>query len=97
MVESGLDVIGIGTHISRGLKKGSLSTSDSTVAAIKQAVLEAEGMSGCEICQVYVGIAGGHIKGVEFNRHPWPSRTREVRPSDVAKVLELGARHCTWR
>ena len=47
MVESGLDVIGIGTHISRGLKKGVIVNIDSTVAAIKQAVLEAEGMSGC--------------------------------------------------
>jgi len=42
IVESGLDVIGIGTHVSRGLKKGVIVNIDSTVAAIKQAVLEAE-------------------------------------------------------
>jgi cell division protein FtsA len=88
MVESGLDVIGIGTHASRGLKKGVIVNIDSTVAAIKQAVLEAEGMSGCEISQVYVGIAGGHIKGVN-STGTVAIKDKEVRPSDVAKVLEL--------
>ncbi len=84
----GLDVIGLGTHPSRGLKKGVIVNIDSTVAAIKQAVVEAEGMSGCEISQVYVGIAGGHIKG--FNSTGTVAiRDREVRDSDVAKVLDL--------
>src|SRR5499427_11135331 len=49
----GLDVIGVGTHPSRGLKKGVIVNIDSTVASIKQAILEAESMSGCEISQVY--------------------------------------------
>ena len=88
VVEGGLDVIGIGTHVSRGLKKGVIVNIDSTVAAIKQAVLEAEGMSGCEISQVYVGIAGGHIKGVN-STGTVAIKDKEVRPSDVAKVLEL--------
>jgi cell division protein FtsA len=88
MVEGGLDIIGIGTHVSRGLKKGVIVNIDSTVAAIKQAVLEAEGMSGCEISQVYVGIAGGHIKGVN-STGTVAIKDKEVRPSDVAKVLEL--------
>jgi cell division protein FtsA len=88
MVDSGLDVIGLGTHISRGLKKGVIVNIDSTVAAIKQAVLEAEGMSGCEISQVYVGIAGGHIKGVN-STGTVAIKDKEVRSSDVAKVLEL--------
>jgi cell division protein FtsA len=88
IVESGLDVIGIGTHVSRGLKKGVIVNIDSTVAAIKQAVLEAEGMSGCEISQVYVGIAGGHIKGVN-STGTVAIKDKEVRPSDVAKVLDL--------
>src|SRR6202142_3867950 len=64
MVDSGLDVIGIGTHVSRGLKKGVIVNIDSTVAAIKQAVLEAEGMSGCEISQVYVAIFAGHLTSI---------------------------------
>ena len=88
MGDDGLDIIGIGTHPSRGLKKGVIVNIDSTVAAIKQAVLEAEGMSGCEISQVYVGIAGGHIKGIN-STGTVAVKDKEVRASDVAKVLEL--------
>ena len=84
----GLDIIGIGTHPSRGLKKGVIVNIDSTVASIKQAILEAESMSGCEISQVYVGIAGGHIKGVN-STGTVAVKDREVRSPDVAKVLEL--------
>jgi cell division protein FtsA len=93
IVESGLDVIGVGTHASRGLKKGVIVNIDSTVAAIKQAVLEAEGMSGCEISQVYVGIAGGHIKGVN-STGTVAIKDKEVRPSDVAKVLDTWCMCC---
>jgi len=88
ITESGLDVIGIGTHPSRGLKKGVIVNIDSTVAAIKQAVSEAEGMSGCEISQVFVGIAGGHIKGLN-STGTVAIKDKEVRLCDVAKVLEL--------
>jgi cell division protein FtsA len=84
----GLDIIGIGTHPSRGLKKGVIVNIDSTVASIKQAILEAESMSGCEISQVYVGIAGGHIKGVN-STGTVAVKDKEVRAPDVAKVLEL--------
>ena len=86
--DGGLDVIGVGTHPSRGLKKGVIVNIDSTVAAIKQAVLEAEGMSGCEISQVYVGIAGGHIKGIN-STGTVAVKDKEVRGSDVAEVLKL--------
>jgi cell division protein FtsA len=86
--EDRLDIIGIGTHTARGLKKGVVVNIDSTVAAIKQAVLEAEGMSGCEISQVYVGISGGHIKGVN-STGTVAIKEREVRPSDLSKVLDL--------
>ena len=92
MGESGLDIIGIGTHTSRGLKKGVIVNIDSTVAAIKQAVLEAEGMSGMRDSQVYVGIAGGHIKGIN-STGTVAVKDKEVRASDVAKVLDFGARH----
>ncbi len=88
VTDSGLDVIGIGTHPSRGLKKGVIVNIDSTVASIKQAILEAEGMSGCEISQVFVGIAGGHIKGMN-STGTVAIKDKEVRPADVAKVLEL--------
>ncbi len=88
MGPDGLDIIGVGTHPSRGLKKGVIVNIDSTVASIKQAILEAESMSGCEISQVYVGIAGGHIKGVN-STGTVAIKDKEVRPTDVAKVLEL--------
>src|SRR5437667_462005 len=84
----GLDIIGVGTHPSRGLKKGVIVNIDSTVASIKQAILEAESMSGCEISQVYVGIAGGHIKGVN-STGTVAVKDKEVRSTDVHKVLEL--------
>ena len=88
ITEEGLDIIGIGTHPSRGLKKGVIVNIDSTVAAIRQAIGEAEGMSGCEISQVYVGIAGGHIKGVN-STGTVAVKDKEVNSSDVSKVLEL--------
>jgi cell division protein FtsA len=88
ITDEGLDVIGLGTHPSRGLKKGVIVNIDSTVAAIRQAVAEAEGMSGCEISQVYVGVAGGHIKGMN-STGTVAIKDREVRSADVSKVLEL--------
>src|SRR5213082_2436364 len=83
----GIDVIGIGTHPSRGLRKGVVINIESTVASIKRAVEEAELMAGCEISSVYAGIAGGHIRG--FNSQGVVAvRDKEVRPSDVARVID---------
>src|SRR3954464_7562438 len=59
----GIDVIGIGTHPSRGLRKGVVINIEATVASIRRAVEEAELMAGAEINAVYAGIAGGHIRG----------------------------------
>ena len=59
----GVDIIGIGTNISEGLRKGVVVDIEATVESIKKAVEEAELMSGCEITSVYVGIAGSHITG----------------------------------
>src|SRR5262249_26767460 len=61
--DEGLDVLGVGTHPSKGLKKGVVVNIESTVASIKRAIEEAEHMAGVEISSVYAGIAGGHIKG----------------------------------
>jgi len=60
--ENGVDVVGIGTHPSRGLRKGVVVDIDATVASIKHAVEEAELMADCEISSVYAGIAGSHIR-----------------------------------
>ena len=59
-----VDIIGIGSHPSRGMKKGVVVNIESTVASIQRAVEEAELMAGCQIHSVYTGIAGSHIKSL---------------------------------
>lgn len=83
----GIDIIGIGTYPSKGLSKGVVINIDATVASIKKAIEEAELMAGCQIQSVYVGIAGGHIKG--FNSHGIVAvKDREVSPQDVRRVID---------
>jgi cell division protein FtsA len=85
--ENGVDVIGIGTHPSRGLRKGVVVDIDATVDSIKHAVEEAELMADCEISSVYAGIAGGHIEG--FNSHGIVAvKEREVSEHDVRRVID---------
>lgn len=83
----GVDVIGIGTSQSTGIRKGVVVNIDQTVQSIKKALSEAELMAGCEIRSVYAGIAGSHIKG--FNSHGVIAvKGGEVSPKDVERVLE---------
>ncbi|MBI3812964.1 MAG: cell division protein FtsA [Nitrospinae bacterium] len=85
--EKEIDIIGIGSHPSRGLRKGVVVNIESTVESIKGAVEEAELMAGCEIDSVYVGIAGGHIKG--FNSHGVIAvKNKEVTQPDINRVLD---------
>ena len=85
--ENGVDIVGIGTHVSKGLRKGVVIDIDSTVNSIKKAVEEAEMMADCEIGSVYAGIAGGHIRG--FNSHGVVAlKDREVRQSDIKRVID---------
>ncbi len=85
--EDRVDVIGIGTHPSRGLRKGVVVDIDATVESIKNAVEEAELMGDCEISSVYAGIAGGHIRG--FNSHGIVAvKDREVSEGDVRRVID---------
>jgi cell division protein FtsA len=87
ITDDGIDIIGIGTHPSKGLRKGVVVNIDATVASIKRAIEEAEHMAGCEISTVYTGIAGGHIKA--FQSHGVVSvKDKEVRPQDVDRVIE---------
>ena len=82
-----LDIIGIGTHPSQGLRKGVVINIDATVNSIRHAVEEAELMAGCQISSVYAGIAGAHIKG--FNSHGIVAvKNKEVTPRDVERVLD---------
>jgi cell division protein FtsA len=87
LTEEGVEIVGIGTSPSKGLRKGVVINIESTVAAIKKAIEEAELMAGCEIKSVYAGIAGGHIKG--FNSQGVIAiKNREVSPEDVKRVIE---------
>ena len=87
MKQEGLEIIGIGTHPSKGLRKGVVVNIDSTVQSIRKAIEEAELMAGCEINMVYVGIAGGHIKG--FNSHGVIAvKDREITKAVIDRVIE---------
>jgi cell division protein FtsA len=87
LTEEGLDIVGIGTSPSRGLRKGVVINIESTVESIQKALQEAELMAGCEIKSVFAGIAGGHIKG--FNSQGVIAiKNREVSPEDVARVID---------
>ncbi len=83
----GINIIGIGTHPSVGLRKGVVVNIEATVESIQKAVEEAELMAGCEISSVYAGIAGGHITG--FNSHGIIAvKGSEITQSDVDRVIE---------
>ena len=85
----GIDVIGVGSAPSRGLRRGVVVNIDSTVEAIKQAVAEAEQMAGVEVAGVYAGVAGGHIRGLNSRGVVAVSgRDREVSEGDVDRVVE---------
>src|SRR6059036_3880426 len=84
-----LDVIGVGTAPSRGLRRGIVVNIDSTVEAIKTAVAEAEQMAGVEISGVYAGVAGGHIRGVNSRGVvAVGNKDREVSPIDVQRAVD---------
>lgn len=82
-----INIVGIGTHPSIGLRKGVVVNIESTVESIKKAVEEAELMAGCEISSVYAGIAGGHITG--FNsRGIVAVKSSEITELDVERVID---------
>jgi len=82
-----IEVIGIGTHPSRGLKKGVVVNIESTVHSIQKAVEEAELMAGCDIHSVYAGIAGSHIRSL--NSHGIVAiQEKEVSSNDIDRVID---------
>ncbi|MCB6183500.1 cell division protein FtsA [Leeia sp. TBRC 13508] len=86
-VDGQLEIIGMGTHPSRGLKKGVVVNIESTVTAIQRALEEAELMADCKIREVYTGIAGSHIKS--FNSHGMVAiQDKEVSQRDMDRVIE---------
>jgi cell division protein FtsA len=85
--ENDIEVIGIGTHQSRGLKKGVVVNLETTVQSIQRAVEEAELMAGCRINSVYAGIAGSHISSM--NSHGIVAiKDKEVTQADVDRVID---------
>ena len=81
------EVVGLGQHESRGLKKGVVVNIETTVASIQRALEEAELMADCKIRNVYVGIAGSHIRS--FNSIGMVAiKDKEVTDADVARVIE---------
>ncbi len=86
----GVEIIGMGSHPSEGLRKGVVINIEDTVNSIKEAVEEAETMAGCEISSVYAGIAGGHIKG--FNSQGVIAlKEKEVTKKDIERVIEAAS------
>jgi len=82
-----IKVVGVGSHPSRGIKKGVVVNIESTVQSIQRAVEEAELMAGCQIHSVYAGIAGSHIRSM--NSHGIVAiKDREVVQTDIERVLD---------
>src|SRR5678815_3991529 len=85
--DGGFEVIGMGGHPSRGLKKGVVVNIEATVNAVQRALEEAELMADCKITEVYTGIAGSHIKSIN-SRGMVAIKDREVTQQDVERVIE---------
>jgi cell division protein FtsA len=85
--EGRLQIIGTGSHESKGLKKGVVVNIDATVNSIQRALEEAELMADRKITRVYTGIAGSHIKS--FNSHGMVAiKDKEVTQFDIDRVIE---------
>ncbi len=87
VTEDGVDIIGIGSAPSKGLRRGYVVNIDATVSAIQQAVDEAENMAGCEITTVYAAISGAHVRGINSNGIV-AVKDKEVRDADIARVID---------
>ena len=79
-----IEVVGVGSHPSRGLKKGVVVNIDSTVQSIQRAVEEAELMAGCQIHSVFAGIAGSHVRSL--NSHGIVA----IRDREVTRAMWTG-------
>lgn len=87
MTERGVEIIGIGTHPSQGLRKGVVINIEATVNSLNKAIEEAGLMAGCEIHTVFTSISGGHIKA--FNSHGIVAvKNKEVGQRDLERVID---------
>jgi len=90
IADNGVNIVGIGSHPSSGLRRGMVVNIDATVDSINKAVSDAELMAGCEISSVYVGIAGGHIKGFNSNG-VIAIKGKEITEADLERVKEAAS------
>ena len=89
-VNGDINIIGLGSHPSKGLRRGVVVNIESTVESIRKAVEEASLMAGCDIRSVYAGIAGGHIKGI--NSHGVIAiKSREITEGDIKRVINAAS------
>lgn len=87
VTETGIDIVGLGTRPSTGLRKGAVINIDSTVEGIQRAIEEAELMAGCEITSAYIGVAGNHVRS--FNSSGVVSiKNREIDKEDLERVID---------
>ena len=87
LTPEGIEIVGLGSQPSEGLRKGVVVNIDSTIESIRKAIEEAELMSGCHIKSIYAGIAGGHVKS--FNSYGIvPVKGSEVDEVDVKRAME---------
>lgn len=82
-----LEIIGVGSHPSRGLKRGVVVNIEATVQSIQRAIEEAELMAGCQIHTAYTGIAGSHIRSIN-SRGIVAIRDNEVGGADIERVID---------
>lgn len=88
--DGSLNVVGLGSAASKGLKRGVVVDIEKTVAAIQSALGEAELMADCKISEVYTGIAGSHIKSL--NSHGMVAiKDKEVTQADIDRVIETAS------
>ncbi len=89
MEDGGLDIIGVGTSPSKGLRKGVVINIEVTVDSIKRALEEAELMAGLDVYSAFVGIAGGHIKGINSRGVIAVSgKSREITQKEIDRVID---------
>ena len=86
-VDNSIQILGIGSHPSKGLRNGVVVDIESTTMAIKKSIQEAESMAGCHITSAYVGISGSHIRGLN-SEGVVKIKEGEVKYSDVDSVIE---------
>jgi cell division protein FtsA len=83
----GLEIVGVGTHPSHGLKKGMIIDLEATIESIRKAVKEAERMADHQIDAVYTGISGSHVKSL--NSHGVVAvKNREVKRTDIKRSID---------